>query len=152
MQGFMNMLKMAGLDPEKIVQDAMAAAGPEIEKIMGNIQTKIDDFEANRAKEFAALSAKLDSMDEAIKSMKPDYVPEDFAAGAVPLLLAAPAEVVTNPESPEGGAVDMAALDPEKLAAMETAENIPSETPEEAAEDTAESIIAATTARKSKKV
>jgi len=118
MQGFELMLKAAGIDPQKLAEQAMERFLPELEKFKGTV---VDTIKAEviepMAQSFAvhvatvleannsALMLKLESLDNAIHALNPGYTP-----------LVVDLSKVTNPDTPEGGAVDMSKLDPEKLA------------------------------------
>lgn len=118
MQGFELMLKAMGIDPQKMAEEAVAKFGPELEKFkVGVVETIKNEVIAPMAENFAAnvtqvlaardqaLLAKLETMDAALRSAVPGYEP-----------MVVDLTKVTNPATPEGGPVDMAALDQERLA------------------------------------
>ena len=110
--GIFMILKKMGIDPHLMIAEFMGQASPMLEAVLNEIRA----FDAKQDARFEALATKLESMDEQIKSLNPDYVPESFRQGlmAIDENLREP-EFVTNPDDPDGGAVDMSELDADKL-------------------------------------
>lgn len=133
MQGFDAMLQKMGLNSTKIQEDSkkvdmisqlLGMLGINPDKMLGDAQAMLQAFEDQRAKEhnallseFRALNDKLGTMDQAIKALNPDYVPEEFKAGELVIAGESESPFLTNPDHPDGGAVDMDELDRDKLAA-----------------------------------
>lgn len=113
MQGFENMLKMMGFNPQKLLEAAMSEIQPKLDQFMVDIIAK------QKEEILTPLLIKLEAMDSQLKKLDPDYVPQDWSnALALPAFVPSVVEVI-NTDTPEGGAVDMATLDPDKLAAMD---------------------------------
>lgn len=118
MQGFELMLKAMGVDPQKMAEDAMAKFGPQLEEfkvtVVETIKTEViepmaakfaENFQGVLAMRDQAFLDKLSSMDAALAQVVPGYSPTVVDLSKV-----------TNPDTPNGGAVDMAKLDPARLA------------------------------------
>lgn len=112
MQGFEQVLKMMGIDPQKLVSDAQA--------MLDQFEERMKLRQDALLHEFQGLNEKLADMDKAIKKMDPDYVPDDFKSGDYLVVGEAEAQALTNPDMPDGGAVDMSTLDPERIPGSDT--------------------------------
>lgn len=128
MQGFENMLKMMGFNPQALLNAAMTEIQPKLDQFLVDIIAK------QKAEILNPLLTKLEAMDAQLKKLDPDYVPQDWALTLAPAQFAPSAVDLTNEDHPNGGAVDMASLDPAKLEAMNTG-SVDQEAEAEAAAD-----------------
>lgn len=131
MQGFAKMLATMGIDPQKMAEEAVTQFGPKLQAaIEEHVKPLVMAFEERRASEMLEIRSGLAKIEEAVHTLKPDYVPEYFRAGEfnVDTSKAEPV-MVTNADKPEGGPVDPATLDPEKLLEMDASIGLTSDYP-----------------------
>lgn len=113
MQGFENVLKMMGIDPQKMLADAQGVLTTFQANMAERDRALADTINAG----FAAIQDTLAEQNKAIKKLDPDYVPEEFKAGDYVVVGEAAPLALTNPDHPNGGPVDPNTLDPDSLAA-----------------------------------
>jgi hypothetical protein len=142
MNGIEIALKALGIDPQKLIQDLLDQALPQVQPLLDKVSAELADYKANQ-------EARFDELLQAVKSINPDYVPAGFKEGELEVDASkVEPEVITNEGLSKGGPVDPATLDPVKLAeaGMEQAAMVaepPLDTPAQLSEMVAEDTAAA---------